>query len=216
MHMYDRDTARRMLEEELADPAYQQQFSGPLREAIDRLLRWLQQEALSIGGLQIPAGPLIVLLGIAAAVAVAILLVRPRLQRGDPARQPMDIEEGMTSQMLRQRADQHAAAGDYDAAACDRFRALVRSGEERGVLRRTAGRTATEIAAELTGVFGALDGDGHLGLSAAAAQFNLSRYGGHRLSRQDDEQMRRLDERLQSAQPISSADPGSPRLVVPQ
>lgn len=125
--MYDRDEARRLLEEELSGTEYQRQFSGPVREAIDRFLQWLQEGALNLGVVDIPAGPLVVLILLAAAITVVLLVVRPRLQRSAAADRGVDIERGITAAELRARADRSAEAGNYDDAARDRFRALVRA-----------------------------------------------------------------------------------------
>lgn len=210
--MYDRDEARRLLEDELSGPEYQRQFSGPVREAVDRFLQWLQEGAVNLGVVDIPAGPLVVLLLLAAAVTVVLLVVRPRLQRsGDPDQQ-VDIEAGITAAALRDRADRSAEAGNYDDAARDRFRALVRGAEERALLPRSTGRTATEIAEHLAGHF---NEHGHQ-LRTAAELFNLSRYGRQRLSAQQYGQLRTLDATLQEAQPTASHDVQGPRLVAPR
>lgn len=211
--MYERDEARRLLEDELTGTQYQRQFSGPLREAIDEFLQWLQQGALSVGVLDIPAGPLVVLLALAAAITVVLLVVRPRLQRSQGTDQQVDIESGITAEQLRDRADQHAQAGYYDEAARDRFRALVRSAEERALLGSATGRTATEITVRLAELFG----DYAEALQAAAELFNLSRYGSQQLSAGQYEQLRALDAQLAAAEPTGSpGDRQGPRLVVPQ
>lgn len=210
--MYDRDESRRLLEEELSDPEYQRQFSGPVREAIDRFLQWLQEGALSFGVVDIPAGPLVVLLLLAAAVTVVLLVARPRLQRSGGPDQRVDIEAGITASALRARADRSAEAGNYDDAGRDRFRALVRGAEERALLPRSTGRTATEVAEHLAGQFSE---HGHQ-LRAAAELFNLSRYGRQRLSAPQYGQLRSLDATLLETQPTGSLDAQGPRLVAPQ
>ncbi|MGO1192770.1 MAG: DUF4129 domain-containing protein [Nesterenkonia sp.] len=210
--MYDRDEARRLLEEELSGTEYQRQFSGPVREAIDRFLQWLQEGALNLGVVDIPAGPLVVLFLLAAAITVVLLVVRPRLQRSAAADRGVDIERGITAAELRARADRSAEAGNYDDAARDRFRALVRAAEERSLLRSSTGRTATEITEQLAIRFG----EHGERLRAAADLFNLSRYGRQRLSVQQYEQLRALDATLREADPTEGADAAGPRLVVPQ
>jgi len=210
--MYDRDQARRLLEQELSGPEYQRQFTGPVREAIDRFLHWLQEGALNVGVIDIPAGPLAVLLLLAVAVTVVLLVVRPRLQRSGRSDQGVDIEAGVTAAELRARADRSAEAGNYDDAARDRFRALVRGAEERALLGSSTGRTATELTEHLGRQFG----DHAEQLRAAAGLFNLSRYGRQRLGRAQHQQLHGLDTTLQTAEPTGRAGAQGPRLVVPQ
>lgn len=210
--MYDQDEARRLLEDELSGAEYQRQFSGPVREAIDRFLQWLQEGALNLGVVDIPAGPLVVLLLLAAAVTLVLLVVRPRLQRAGSLNQRVDIDVGITAAALRTRAERSASAGHYDDAGRDRFRAMVRGAEERSLLRRSTGRTATEIAEHLAGQFGAHGEQ----LRAAADLFNLSRYGSQRLGAAEYDQLRNLDVSLLEAAPTGGPGAEGPKLVVPQ
>lgn len=210
--MYDRDQARQLLHDELSGTEYQRQFTGPVREAIDDFLRWLQEDALDFGIVNVPAGPLVLVLLLAAAVVVILLVVRPRLQRSGSAEQQVDIAVDVTADQLRHRAEQHALGGHYDDAARDRFRALVRGAEERGLLRSAEGRTATELAGQLAGLYG-----GHADqLYRAAELFNRSRYGSTPLNAQHYQQLRALDTELLAAEPVGTSVAGGPRLVVPQ
>lgn len=210
--MYDRDQAHQLLREELTGTEYQREFTGPVREAIDDFLRWLQEDALDFGIVNVPAGPLVVVLLLAAAITVILLVVRPRLQRSGSAEQEVDIAVDVTAEQLRHRADRHAQDRNYDDAARDRFRALVRGAEERGLLRSAKGRTATELAWQLAGLFG----DHADQLRSAAELFNGSRYGSTQLSAGHYEQLRTLDTELLRADPTASSGAGGPKLVVPQ
>lgn len=210
--MYDRDQARRMLEEELSGPQYQRQFTGPVREAIDAFFQWLQNGALSFGVVDIPAGPLVVLILVAVGVLTALMVIRPRLQLSRAQSDDIDIEPGITAEQLRRRAEDNAAGGHFDHAARDRFAALVRSAEERGLLTSLTGRTATEISAQLARLFS----DHADQLRLAAELFNQSRYGGTPLSQQHYQQLRSLDVQLLQTEPSPSSAAAGPRLVVPQ
>ena len=209
--MYDRDEARQLLEDELTGPEYQREFTGPVREAIDAVLQWLQEEALSLGVVNIPAGPLVVLVLLVAVTGV-LLVVRPRLQRSGSGELSVDIEAGLSAEDLRDRADLHAQAGNYDDAARDRFRALVRGAEQRGLLSSAEGRTATEITRQLAAKFG----EHAEQLGTAAELFNLSRYGSQRLTGQHYEQLRAVDRELASAQPTGPAAQRGPTVEVPR
>lgn len=210
--MYDRDQARQLLHDELSGTEYQRQFTGPVREAIDDFLRWLQEDALDFGIVNVPAGPLVVVLLLVAAIVTIVLVVRPRLQRSGSSGHQVDIAVGVTAEQLRHRADRHAQQGHYDDAARDRFRALVRGAEERGLLRSAQGRTATELAGRLAGLYG----DHADQLRSAAELFNRSRYGSTQLSAEHDQQLRTLDTELLAAEPTGTSGADGPRLVVPQ
>lgn len=151
--VYDRDSARSLLEDELADAQYQRELAGPLRDLIDSVLEWLEGSALSLGPVTVQWGPILVAALVVAAALLVILLVRPRMQRGRRSEPAVSIEAGMTAADLRNRAAAHATAGRYDDAARDSFRAIVRTAEEQYVLSAQSGRTASEIAASLSAAY---------------------------------------------------------------
>ncbi|GAB3187670.1 DUF4129 domain-containing protein [Nesterenkonia suensis] len=207
-----RDDARELLERELADPRYQREFTGPVRETIDDVLRWLDDRIGSIGGIDIPYGPLIILVLILAAIVLAVVLVRPRLQRTASADAPLATDAGLSSEELRSRAQGHRRAGRVDEAYRDLFRAVVRAAEERDILTEMTGRTATEAAAELTRVFPA---HGRR-IGVAADLFNLSRYGGRSMTAQDCDDLAELDSVLTAAEPQGGETALSPQVVAPR
>lgn len=188
----DRDEAQQLLEEELEDPQYQREFTGPLREAIDDLIRWLGENSMSLGAFDIPYGPLILTLVVVAVIVVIIVMVRPRLQAARRREPQLDTPVEVTAAELRSRAESHAAAGRWDDAAQDYFRAMVRGGEELGFLPPMTGRTATEAATELAEQLSRHSRR----LFDAAALFNLSFYGGGRLGAEDAQLARELDRAL--------------------
>jgi hypothetical protein len=87
---------------------------------------------------------------------------------------------GVFAQPELTAAEHHAAAdaalrdGDLATAVLERFRALVRGCEERGLLVPRPGRTAEEVAAELA----VLLPDASAAVHAAATAFGEVRYGG--------------------------------------
>ncbi|GAA1136744.1 DUF4129 domain-containing protein [Nesterenkonia lutea] len=188
----ERDEARRLLEEELSDPRYQRDAAGPLREAADRFFAWLDQLALNIGPVNLPLGPVLLLVLLLAAVILCIVLVRPRLQRSGDPEDLLTSPSGITAAQLRDRAEAHAAAGRFDEACRELFRAVVRAAEEHRVLAEQAGRTATEAGEALARA--------HPGEAAravrAAELFNYSRYGGGSMQRADYDTLLILDRHL--------------------
>ncbi|MDZ5076258.1 DUF4129 domain-containing protein [Nesterenkonia sp. HG001] len=207
-----RDEAQDLLERELADPAYQRELTGPIRQAIEDVLRWLDERLGTIGGIDIPYGPLIILVLLTAAIVLAIVLVRPRLQRAAGADDPLDTEVGISSEELRTRAEAHRRAGRVDESYRDVFRAVVRAAEERDILTEMTGRTASEAAMELGRSFPV-----HARrIGMAADLFNLSRYGGRSLTLQDCDDIAELDALLTAAQPQDDAAAALPQVVAPR
>lgn len=212
--MYDPDEARDLLEEELSRPIYQQELGGPIREALEAMWQWLMEASFSLGGVEVPWGPLVLLLMAAAVLTIIIIWVRPRFQRSRAADSVVDIDPENTADQLRARAADFAAAGDHDAAAQEYFRAIVRAAEERGTLHRTTGRTATEVTRLLSEHHRDLTG----GLQQAADDFNRSHYGSTVLTREEAQRMQQLDQHLdrQPAPAARSTGDTTPRLEAPR
>lgn len=188
------DEARRLLQEELSDPRYQRDATGPLREAADRFFGWLDQLSLNLGPMNLPLGPVLLLVLLLAAVILCIVLVRPRLQRGADSADLLTSSAGVTAGQLREHAESHAQAGRFDEACRELFRAVIRAAEERQELAEQAGRTATEAGAALARAHPRqAQQAGH-----AAELFNYSRYGGGALQRTDYDTLLTLDQQLQS------------------
>ncbi|GIG36130.1 DUF4129 domain-containing protein [Cellulomonas pakistanensis] len=196
----DAEQARGWLERELADPVYHEQPS-----LLQRLLDWLGR--LFEGADGIPVGNvgtlLAVLGGIALLVLIAFLVTGPvrRNRRVAGTGTVLDSDDRRTAAELRAAADAAAARGDWDAAAADRFRAVVRALEERAVLDERPGRTAHE-AVEAAGVrlpAHAVD------LRAAGRLFDDVVYGERAASAADDAGLRELDARVAATRPTLPA-----------
>ncbi|KUG58762.1 DUF4129 domain-containing protein [Nesterenkonia jeotgali] len=204
------DEARRLLEQELNDPRYQRDATGPLREAADRFFGWLDQLSLNLGPVNLPLGPVLLLVLLLAAVVLCIVLVRPRLQRGADSEELLATPAGVTADELRRRAEFHAQAGRFDEACRELFRSVIRAAEERQELAEQAGRTATEAGASLARAHPAQAREA----MRAAELFNYSRYGGRSLQRSDYDALLDLQQRLHSSQgagsPARAATPSAP------
>lgn len=188
-----REQARRLAELELADPAYRAAEPGLIERVLGWLRDWLQ-EALDRAGSAAPGGWL-GLLGLAALVLVAVLIVRWRMgPLSGAAAVTFTVDPATSAAEYRLRAEQAASAGHWELAVSERMRALVRTGQERGLIDAQPGWTADEVAAAL--------GDALPGASptlvAAARTFDDVRYGGRPATRAAHEAVRAADDLVRS------------------
>ncbi|MFE5310165.1 DUF4129 domain-containing protein [Isoptericola sp. NPDC056605] len=199
----DRETAHRWLLEELSRPEYSTEPS-----LLERLLTWLGDlfDGLTLGEGRFPlAFVVVVVLVLVAAlawwVAGPVRLARRR-------RRSVVVLDGdeRTAAELRASADAAAARGDWSAAVLDRFRALVRSLEERVVLDDRPGRTAQEAAHDAAARLPAVAAELH----DAARLFDDVCYGTLPAGPDDDRRLRDLDERVRGLrpEPLAAAAPG--------
>ncbi|MEU0793157.1 DUF4129 domain-containing protein [Amycolatopsis sp. NPDC005961] len=198
----DRDAARRAAAEELTDPKYRdaqpnflQQIGQWLGEQLEKLLNGVS--SVVPGGIW---GVLLVL------VLLIVLVVVVRLRTGKIAR--TSRAGGTVFGGRRQSADDYrrsaaeaAAAGRYDDAVRDRFRAVVRALEERALLDARSGRTADEAAAEA----GTLLPNVAAELREGARLFDDVHYGGREGTETAYRTLTELDERCGREKPVALA-----------
>ena len=199
-----RDAARELAREELARQIYREAGPG----LTERVLRWVLQAVgdvldevagVSPGGY---AG-LAVLAVLLLAAAVAIRLRVGPLGRAAASDQRLFAGRERTAHEHRERADQHAAAGEWAEAVRERLRAVVRTLEERSLLEPRPGRTADEAAAEGAAVLPTCASD----LVAAARLFDEIWYGGRPAGPAADQVLRAVDERVRAARPVLAGTP---------
>lgn len=160
----------------------------------DRFWRWLVETLTDLlTGMPVGGSPLVPLLVVLAlAVAVALVLAwHGRLQRTRRAAAPSAtvFDDERTSATLRADSEAAARRGDLDAAVLDRFRAVVRSLDERGLLEDRPGLTAREAAGVAAS---ALPGLAEA-WTRAAGVFDSVRYGHLAATPADLAAMRDLD-----------------------
>ncbi|WP_284293825.1 DUF4129 domain-containing protein [Luteimicrobium album] len=192
----DGPTAQRWAVDELSRPEYHQHES-----LLARFLRWLGDLFDGAPTLGLPPGwAAVVVVGVVLlVVGVALLVAGPvRRTRRVHAPRPVFDDAARSAAELRTLADDAAAAGDWDVAVVERFRALVRSLEERVVLAEVPGRTADEAAREASAAFGAGPA---ARLAASARTFDDVRYGGRHAGPGDDAALRALDDELRTSTP---------------
>jgi Domain of unknown function (DUF4129) len=193
-----RDEAREAAQRELADPVYR--AAEP--SFVDRVLGWILRRLSELVGAAasiVPGGPfgLIVL----ALVAVLIVVI-VRLRTGPIARTRRAgaaVFEGRrrSADDHRRAADAAASRGDLAEAVRERFRAIVRELEQRGVLDEVSGRTVDEIAARA----GAALPDSAGELSGAARLFDDVVYGGRPATVDGYARLVALDDRVRHERP---------------
>ncbi|WP_432495623.1 DUF4129 domain-containing protein [Kineococcus gypseus] len=192
-----REEARRLLAEELAGREYRQDGASWLVRAWEWLVERFSAVEVPAVGTGLTAVLVVVLLVVA--VVVVVLLVAGPVRRGGRAPRAELFEAGPEPSSAHvRRADAAAAAGAWDAAVAERFRALVRSLEERALLDRRPGRTAHEAAVEAAAALpGCADG-----LARAARAFDDVRYGGRPASAATDADLRAVLAQVAAARPL--------------
>ncbi|KAE8762190.1 DUF4129 domain-containing protein [Georgenia thermotolerans] len=192
----DAAEARRWAEHELSKAVYDTSPS-----LVERLLGWLRElfDALSrIGGQAPPlVVPVVLTLVLAALLALGLLLGgRIRRRRvAEAAAGPALFDDDRSSADLARAADAAARRGDFTTAVLERFRAVIRSLDERGLLDDRPGLTAHEATALATAALPALGGE----LDGAGRLFDDVRYGHAAAGAEEDAAMRRLAEQVATA-----------------
>src|SRR5690606_39103397 len=137
-----------------------------------------------------------VVVGVLIALAVAGPLRRARRARRAPAEVFVDHERSAAE--LRASADALAVAGRWSEAVLDRFRAILRSLDERAVLDDRPGRTAHEGALEAAASLPPCADD----LLRASGLFDDVCYGDVHATAEDDAWLREVDAAVRSTTPV--------------
>lgn len=203
------EEARRWAAEELAKSEYREAEPGWLDSLWQNFLDWLAALDGSAAAPDPVPGPVIGIV-IAVVIAIAVILARPRLnararRRGNEVFEP---DSALTAVDYRHRADAAASAGKWEDAVVDRFRALVRSAEDRTILEPQPGRTADEVVLALTVPFPAEVQRLH----RAGSTFDAIRYGNATAGKADYQSMAGLDDGLEATRPVKPPSTQQPVL----
>lgn len=188
----DPDTAREAAANELADPVYQQAEPSVVEEIFTWLGKWLGDALAAVSGSA--SGGLLALVVLGLLVFVVIRLRIGRLTRSQRVDRPV-FGAGRTrsAQEYRQAAEEARARGDLAGAVRERFRAIVRELNDRGVLDEREGRTVDEIATQAADRL-----PEHTdGLRTAATLFDDVVYGSHQPTEPGYHGLVTLDDELQ-------------------
>jgi hypothetical protein len=200
--------AQQWLREELAKAPYQAARPTWFDRLSQAFLDWLGSLSFGDGGGFGGWIPLVVtVLAIAAVVALFLIFGMPRLNRRR-RRLPGVLGENdrRSADDMRRAARMAAAAGDWNRAVQEMYRAIARGLDERTVLRSLPGTTAHDIATRAGGVFPAQADR----LEHAARAFDAVRYLGRDASENDFAAVAELERDLREAQanvlpPVTSA-----------
>jgi hypothetical protein len=186
----DPGTARRLLRQELARPAYRQSPVERFSDWLQDLWARLQQTALHASPLSTGAAVLAVAVLVALVVLVAGRVRRETGRRADvgaPA-----LTGGLSPDEHRAAAAAALERGDHRTALVEAFRALVVRSTSRGLLAERPGLTAHELAEELSPLFPGQ----REALSAAARSFDVVFYGDQPATGEDARAVLALDDAL--------------------
>ncbi|MDX8031600.1 DUF4129 domain-containing protein [Lentzea sp. BCCO 10_0856] len=187
----DRDDARDAAVRELSDPAYVSDDPNPIERAFEWVLEKLGEFFAGAGGMSgITAITILVVVAV-----IVVIVIRLRIGRTGRSLRSGDKVFGstvMTAAEHRAAAERAAAAGDLAEAVRERFRAVVRELEQRGVLDPRAGRTVDEVALEAGRALPVLADD----LRGAAVQFDDVWYGGRPATPEGYQQLVTVDGRV--------------------
>src|SRR5690606_82957 len=198
----DAAEARRWATEELARSVYDTR-PGLLARAwqwlVTQLERLLSLEASAPPNLV----PLVVVIGVAALLGAALYLGGPvRRRRRSAATSFAVFDDERSSTELTAAADRAASEGDWALAVLMRFRAIVRSLDERTVLEDRPGLTAHEASTLAAARLPGLAAD----LTAAGRLFDEVCYGSSRPGPEEDAGMRALASAVAAARPERASD----------
>lgn len=194
----DRDDARRAAAEELSRPEYQAAEPGLAERILRQIARWLG-DVFNAASAAVPGGPLglLVLLAVLVLVAVVVRLRVGKFAHTTAAERAVFETTVRTAEDYRRAAEEALSAGDHEGAVRERFRALVRVLEERGVLDEMSGRTADEAAREAGARLPSVREE----LAGAAKLFDDVHYGDRPATADDHRRLAALDERVSRQRP---------------
>ncbi|WP_244666464.1 DUF4129 domain-containing protein [Myceligenerans indicum] len=206
-----REEARDWLWTELQRAEYADRESL-LQRLIGAVTEWLRGLRVPDTGLPSTQFAVAILVLVVVVLAVAWFVAGPvrRERRAAGSAVVVERDDTRTAARMRAAADAAAHAGDWSAAVAERYRAVVRSCEERVVIDFRPGRTAQEAAVDI----GARLPELAARLHVTAGLFDRVEYGGQIASAADDAALRDLDDavtaaRVERTAPAPAAEGGN-------
>lgn len=194
----DADTARSWAGQELSGSIYHEQQS-----LLARLMAWLEKmvtdAANAAQNLDWRLASIVLTVVVVAAAGIAVLVTGPiRRSRSIASGSDIFADTMLSAAEHRAAAELAANRADWHQAVLERFRAIVRSLEERVIIDERPGRTAHEAAADAATALPGLAGE----LRDASMIFDDVCYGSGRATRETDAVLRSLDQHIQAAEPV--------------
>jgi hypothetical protein len=193
----DPDAAREAAVRELSDPGYQ--VGRP--SWFDRAMGWIFDRLAELTTPDVGPGGLLGLVVIVLLIVAIVVVIRLRsgkIARARRLRTALFGARVRTADEHRQSAEQAAAAGEFGDAIRERFRAIVRELEQRGVLDAVDGRTVDEIAAQAGRVLPASAAE----LRAVARVFDDIVYGDRPATVDSYRRVVALDDQVRAQRPV--------------
>ncbi|QHC55990.1 uncharacterized protein DUF4129 [Rathayibacter tanaceti] len=199
----DAEQARRLLLEELANARYRAAEPSLFDRVVQAIRDWFTSLTLQGDGPPLPVAAVIGVLVLVALVVAALLIAgRPRAaRRSGVTGAVLADDDSRSAATLRSLAEAAAARGAWDEALVERFRALVRSLDERTVLRVSPGTTAHGLALRASAAFPS----SAAALRGAADDFDRVRYLGLPCGPDEYERVVALDRELAAVSPALDA-----------
>lgn len=195
----DGDEGRELIQDELADPVYHEG-----RNLLDVILEWIRDAWHSVNQSveenDVIFVPLVIVLLIIITVVVIIALTRSGFSNTRSALKQSSVvfsEQPLSAEEYRQRSITAASDLKWERALQERFRAIVRSMEERMMFDERPGRTAQEAVAGATSVLPEFADALHL----AAQAFDATLYGKQAADAASYEALVALDSSIENARP---------------
>lgn len=208
----DADQAREWARDELSKRVYEEAKPGLLDRFWDRVGNWLNELLEDADGLGAGPGVLVLVLAAVVLVVVAVLIIRPRLNASVKKRAEVfadDLVERAADH--RARAEQAAAELRWNDAVAERFRAMVRSAEERVIFDTRPARTAAEAGTGLAAAFP----EYRRQIMELRQRFDEVLYGKGAAAEADYRRAAALDTALEAAAP-STSETDEPMPAVPK
>ena len=187
----DGDEGRSLLRRELARPEY---YTDNL---VERIIAWFQRRFEDTVGAAESAPPLqtfaAILVAVSLVAGLGVLVSRARrTARARAEARPALTDEVVSADELRGRAEAALRSGRYDDALVDAYRALAVRQVEKGRIEDLPQATAHELARAL----GEVQVEHRAAIEHAADLFDSVLYGDHPATRQQAEDVLRLDDAL--------------------
>ena len=196
------------LGEELAKSPYAAAKPTPIDELGKAIWDWLQGLMTGSGSTPPIVGVLVILGVLVVALAIVFLITGlPHADRRIRTAGALFSEaEGRSAAELRADAAEAARHGDWPTAIAERYRAIARGLDERGLVVSLPGTTAHEFARRAATRFPEAAAE----LATAADAFDGVRYLGEPGSPEQYATTAALDERLRAASAAAMAMPAAP------